>query len=247
MKQLIGTAIAALALAGCAVGPDFKSPGPQAPGQAPFVSGHSPTFTQDQPPGRWWSLFNDPTLDRLVEQALVANTDLRVAAANLARSRAVLRETRAGRLPSTNTSASATYGQQPGFPSDTVYDAGLDASYQVDLFGRLRRAVEASRADVEAVQAAYDLTRVTVVAETIRAYADSCSAGRQLAVARETLRVQEETFDLTRRLEAAARLVSRPVPRPPASRRRVRSNVSSWTRRVSRATASWRPAEQESA
>jgi len=198
MKRLLGS-MTALALAGCAVGPNYRSPAPQAPAQSPFVSGQSPSFTQNQPPGRWWSLFGDPALDRLVEQALAANTDLRVAAANLARSRAVLRETRAGRLPTTDLSASAAYAQQPGLSADTVYDAGLDASYQVDLFGGISRAIEAGRADVGAVQAAFDNTRVSVAAETTRAYADACSAGQQLAVARQSLSLQEETFDLTRR------------------------------------------------
>jgi len=199
VKRLFLSATAALALAGCAVGPNYRSPEPQAPGQTPFVSGASPAFTHNQPPGRWWSLFNDPTLDRLVEQALTANTDLRVAAANLARSRALLRESRAGRLPSTNVSASASYAKQPGFPADTVYDAGLDASYQVDLFGGISKAIQASRADVGAVQAAFDNTRISVAAETTRAYADACSAGQQLAVARDSLSLQEQTFDLTRR------------------------------------------------
>ena len=145
----------------------------------------------------------DPLLDRLVEQALRANTDLRVAAANLRRARAVLRETRAGRLPIHRPSArhSRLSAQEPGGDAgDLRYDAGLDVSYQLDLFGRIRRAIEASRADVEAVQAAFDVTRITVAAETARAYADACSAGRQLAVARETVRIQEQTFDLTRRL-----------------------------------------------
>jgi NodT family efflux transporter outer membrane factor (OMF) lipoprotein len=207
MKRLIGTSLAALALAGCMVGPDYSSPEPQAPSQAPFVSSASPAFTQDQPPGRWWSLFADPTLDRLIEQALVANTDLRVAAANLRRARAVLRETRSGLFPSATANASATYsrqsGDQLGFQGvaseGESYDAGIDVSYQVDLFGRIRRAIEASRADAGAAQAAFDVSRITVAAETVRAYADACSAGRQLAVARESLRIQEETFELTRR------------------------------------------------
>jgi NodT family efflux transporter outer membrane factor (OMF) lipoprotein len=112
----------------------------------------------------------------------------------------VLRETRAGRLPTTDLSASASYGKEPGFDADTLYDAGLDASYQLDLFGGIRRAIEASRADVEALRAALDTTRISVAAETVRAYADACSAGQQLAVARESLRIQEQTFDLTRRL-----------------------------------------------
>jgi NodT family efflux transporter outer membrane factor (OMF) lipoprotein len=209
IRKILPAALAALALSGCAaVGPNYSSPAPRAPAQAPFSSAASPAFTGDEPPGRWWSLFGNPLLDRLVEQALAANTDLRVAAANLAQARAVLRETRAGRLPSTNVSASATYGrpsgQALGLPGAAdegmTYDAGLDVSYQLDLFGRVRRSIEASRADVEAVQASFDLTRISVAAETTRAYADACNAGRQLEVARESLRVQERTFDLTRRL-----------------------------------------------
>jgi NodT family efflux transporter outer membrane factor (OMF) lipoprotein len=195
------TLTGAFALAGCtAVGPDYRSPTPQAPGQEPFVSSRSPVFTQEQPPGRWWSLFADPLLDQLVEEALAANTDLRVAGANLARARALLRETRAGRLPSTDLNAEARYAQDPGGDPAMRYDAGLDVSYQVDLFGGIRRAIEASRADVGAVQAAFDNTRISVAAETVRAYADACSAGQQLAVARDSLSVQEQTFDLTRRL-----------------------------------------------
>jgi NodT family efflux transporter outer membrane factor (OMF) lipoprotein len=204
-KLILG--VSALALSACAtVGPNYETPAPGAPAQAGFVSAASPSFTGDEPPGRWWSLLGDPVLDGLIEQALAANTDLRVAAANLAQSRAVLREVQAGRLPSTNVSAGATYGRASsaatGLPADdgAVFDAGLDVGYQLDLFGRIRRAIEASRADVEAVQGAFDVTRISVAAETARAYADACNAGRQLAVAEETLRIQSQTFDLTRRL-----------------------------------------------
>ncbi len=202
MKHILLAATAALTLAACTtVGPDYRSPAPQAPAQTGFVGTVSPAFTGDEPPGRWWSLFQDPVLDGLVEQALARNTDLRVAAANLAQARAALRETRAGRLPSTTVSGTAGYADQPGpGGADTTFDAGFDVGYQLDLFGRIRRATEASRADVEAVQAAFDLTRVTVAAETARAYADACSAGRQLDVARDTVRIQEQTFDLTQRL-----------------------------------------------
>lgn len=144
-------------------------------------------------------------LDDLVEQALSANTDLRVAAANLAQARAVLREVRAGRLPSTTVSAGAQYADLGPGDADTVFDAGLDVGYQLDLFGRIRRATEASRADVDAVQAAFDFARVTIAAETSRAYADACTAGRQLDVAEQSVAIQEQTFDLTRRLVAGGR------------------------------------------
>ena len=207
MPRKLLSAAAALALSACTtVGPDYESPAPQAPAQSGFAGAASPVFAGDEPPGRWWSLFGDPVLDRLIEQALAANTDLRVASANLARARAVLREVRAGRLPATGVSGGASYANQPGpGGADLSFDAGLDVSYQVDLFGRIRRAIEASRADVGAVQAAFDLTRISVAAETARAYMDACSAGRQLEVAQESVRIQEQTFDLTRRLVAGGR------------------------------------------
>lgn len=201
MKRIFAP-LTALALTGCmTVGPDYRSPAPSAPAQSGFAGTASPAFTAAEPPGRWWSLFRDPVLDGLVEDALRSNTDLRVAAANLVRARAVLREVRAGRLPTTNLGAGVDYGELPGADdADANFDVGLDIGYQLDLFGRIRRAVEASRADAQSVQAAYDLTRITVAAETARAYADACNAGRQLDVARESLRIQEQTFDLTRRL-----------------------------------------------
>lgn len=207
MRNVVLAGLGALALASCTtVGPNFRSPAPSAPAQQEFAGTQSPAFSGNEPPGRWWSLFREPILDRLVGQALSANTDLRAAAANLAEARAVLRETRAGRLPSTTASGGVSYANPPGpLGADTNYDVGLDVGYQVDLFGRLRRATEASRADVEAVQAAFDVTRVSVAAETARAYADVCSTGRQLDVARETVEIQEQTFDLTRRLVAGGR------------------------------------------
>ncbi len=209
MNRAVLAAFTALALGGCMVGPNHIDPMPAAPAQDPLVGAESPVFTGDEPAGRWWSLFNDPQLDALVEQALTHNTDLRVAAANLRQARAALRESRTGLFPTTSMSGSATYGQQSaaalgGVPgagdAGESYDLGIDVGYQIDLFGRIRRGVEASRADADAVQAAFDLARVTVAAETTRAYADACSAGRQLVVANETLRIQSQTFDLTRRL-----------------------------------------------
>lgn len=208
MRSGLIASVSAFALAGCAsVGPDYRPPAPRvAAGEEFLLGAASPAFTGDEPPGRWWSLFEDPTLDRLVEQALAANTDLRVAAANLARARAVLRETRSARLPSTEASGSVTYADLPGpGGAEPTYDVGFDIGYQLDLFGRVRRATEAARADVDAVQAAFDVTRVTIAAETARAYADACGSGRQLQVARESVRIQEETFDLTRRLVAGGR------------------------------------------
>jgi NodT family efflux transporter outer membrane factor (OMF) lipoprotein len=234
MKRVLPL-LAGLALSGCMVGPDYVSPAGKQPAQASFTSANAPEFVPAEPPAEWWRLFNEPVVDRLVGDALAANTDLRVAAANLRQARAVLRETRAARLPSTDVSASAGYARQsatttgvPGGVESDYYELGLDVGYQVDLFGRIARATEAGRADLEASQATYDLTRVTVVAETVRAFADACSAGRQLAVARETLRVQEETFDLTRRLEQGGRTTGLDTSRAAALLEQTRADVPSF-------------------
>ena len=245
MRRLLPLVLT-FALAACMVGPDHDDPRPGSPAQDPFLSGVSPAFTGDEPPGRWWNLFNDPLLDSLIEEALRANTDLRVAAANLRRARAVLRETRSGLFPDFTASASATYsrqsGDQIGFPGSggegESYDVGIDMSYQLDLFGRIRRAIQATRADADAAQAAFDVSRITVAAETARAYADACSAGRQLAVARETLCIQEQTFDLTRRLFEGGRVTALETGRAGALLEQVRATVPTFE--AQRSTALFR-------
>ena len=107
------------ALAGCAaVGPDYRTPADAAvqrpDAQAPFLESHGAAYRQDAPPGRWWRLYDDPALDGLVEQALAANTDLRVAAANLERAQAATREAQAQQQPSVGVNASPTFGHVSG-------------------------------------------------------------------------------------------------------------------------------------
>jgi NodT family efflux transporter outer membrane factor (OMF) lipoprotein len=246
MKRILLAAAGTLALAGCVVGPNYESPAPNAPAQTPFAGAASPAFTGDEPPGDWWRLFDDSTLDSLIRQALAANTDLRVAEANLRRARAVLSESRAGRLPTTTASGSGTYARQSGealgapgtSPQGDAYDVGFDISYQLDLFGRVHRAIEASRADAEAVQAAFDLTRITVAAETTRAYADACGAGRQLDVANESVRIQQETYDLTRRLLDGGRATALELNQAGAQLDRTRATIP--TLEAARQTALYR-------
>lgn len=248
----------ALALSACAVGPNFRSAStpPRASGQ--FDAAARPVFDQSDSPANWWRLYDDPVLDRLIAQAFVANTDLRVAAANLRRARAVLSESRAGRLPTTDTSASAQYrrfggatggttgigsgvgtgtggtgtgssgtgtGTSGGVFESEVYSAGLDVSYEIDLFGRVTRLIQASRADYEAEVAVRDTTRITVAAETARAYADACSYAAQVAVAKNSLEVQRQTFDLTERLYTAGRGTPLDVSRARAQLETTRSSV----------------------
>jgi NodT family efflux transporter outer membrane factor (OMF) lipoprotein len=218
-----------LLLAGCAVGPNYHRP--EAPGgvkpDAPstFVDPGVTKVATGPAEGQWWHLFRDPVLDRLVLDALTYNMDVREASANLRRARALLMESRSGRLPTTNLSAGytrqrigaeqlATSGASTGGASGYAFDfftAGLDAAYEVDLFGRVSRSVEAARADAAAAQAALDGARVSVAAETARTYAQACGYAAQAEVARETARLQDKTLDLTRRLTGAGRGTLRDV------------------------------------
>jgi multidrug efflux system outer membrane protein len=195
-----------LLLAACStvVGPNYKVPEnavvKRLDAAAPFLGAAEKPFSQQPLPAQWWRLYRDQTLDGLIDQALTANTDLRVAAANLARARAVLQEAEQLGRPSADVSASPGFGRAAGaasgvphaLPDRASYDTGLHVSYQLDLFGKIARAVEAANADTDSAQAASDLARVTVAAETTRAYAEACSAGQQIAIARQSVALQDK-------------------------------------------------------
>ena len=217
LTRFLTVSVSALALTACAVGP--RAPDAVLPPTASgaFVSAQLPTasgvVTADAARDDWWRLYADPILDDLIAQAFAENNQLESAEANLRAVRASLSEARAGRLPSTNTSASYNYGRQsastisiPGQSGDEpldeteVYDVGLDVSYEIDLFGRVGSSIRAARADADAAAAALDVVRVTVAAETARAYADACSANAQVAVAERNIQLQTRTVDLTQRL-----------------------------------------------
>ena len=215
LTPLLTACGASALLAACAVGPrapDASLP-PLASGafvSSPLGSANGATSTAEAR-SDWWRLYADPTLDGLIEQAFARNNELEAAVANLRAVRASLSEARSGLLPTTNTSASATRSQSStatsvGLPAGQdapeidVYDVGLDAAYEIDLFGRVASTIRAARADADAQAAALDVIRVSVAAETARAYADACSANAQIAVAERTLSLQQNTADLTQRL-----------------------------------------------
>jgi len=199
-----------LTLAACTVGPNHVAPVTPPAAAGAFIGADNPAFALAEPEAGWWRLYQDPVLDQLVEDAFAHNTDLRVATANLARARALLRETRAGRLPQTDVGASASYARlpegqvAPGADRETgSFDVGLDVSYELDLFGRVSRSIEAGRADAAAEAAVRDTVRVTVAAETARAYADAAAAAARIEVAERSLALIDRTLDLTtRRFEA---------------------------------------------
>jgi len=213
-------------LAACAVGPNYRAPEPLGERAATLneVAGN-PTVSDAAAQPKWWRLFDDAVLDRLIERALVHNTDLRVASANLQRARALLAEAGAARLPVANANAaynrlritsgsSVASGSGTGsFPAKEIdfYSVGFDASYEIDLFGGVTRSIQAAHADREAAAAALDAARVSVAAEVARSYAQLCGFAAQEGVARETAELQTKTLDLTQRLLSGGRGTRREV------------------------------------
>ncbi|HWW63202.1 MAG TPA: efflux transporter outer membrane subunit [Sphingomonadaceae bacterium] len=186
-------------LSACALGPDYRPAPPSAAAAGAFVS--QPAGTRGAAlPDQWWRLYDDPALDGFIGEAFAANTDLRVAMANLARARAILSEARAGRFPSTTASGGATWGRST-VQGATVkpqeqwtYQAGFDASWEVDIFGRVSRSIEAARADAEALAAARDAAKVSIAAETTRAYVNACALGASAGIARASLALAENSL-----------------------------------------------------
>lgn len=208
-SRVLAVALVAGLSACTTVGPDYHVPekavinrpgvsaGLAGAAEKPYGSGKLPAY--------WWRLYHDPELDRLIDQAFAANTDLRVALANIARARAVRDEAEDGRLPKVDAGFGPAYGRSSAaargipvpLPDVGSYDLGARVSYELDLFGKIKRAIEAADADSEAAQAAYDLTRITVAADTARAYATACASGEQLEVARYSVDLQQRFVDLT--------------------------------------------------
>ena len=194
--------------AGCAVGPHYQPPALADGAQAPLSSLNPAVESSEQPPDEWWRLYHDAMLDGFLGEAFAANNDLKVAQANLSAARAVLEGVKAGRYPSTNVEAGGIYGRDPVTdeilelgghrPENTwIFDTLLDVSYEVDLFGHVRRSIEASSADAAANAAARDAIKITVAAETARAYAQICALGEQIAVARHSLAVVSHEAEIT--------------------------------------------------
>ena len=203
-------AATAFVLAACNVGPDYAPPKPPAPPSQNFVSNTATIASPNEPPSKWWELYDVPAIDQLVQEALTHNTDLLAAAANLAEARGALDLARAGQFPSTELTAGAQYGvssyQQiinsvegkSGAPTPSMfYTMGLDVSYEVDLWGHVRRAVESAHASLEAQQAAEDVVRISVAGETTRAYVDACAYEEELDVARHSLDIVTQSYNVT--------------------------------------------------
>ena len=185
---------------GCAVGPHYKAPQPAA------VQYHSVdrNLVSEAPfDARWWKQFEDPVLDSLVERTLRSNNSIRIARARLAESRAIFDERKLDRVPTVPVEASYQYSKQqiPGFGDErrtiNTFQSGFDATWEADLFGRVRHGVLAARADNQAVEADLHDVQVSVVSELARNYFELRGAQWRLAVAARSLTNQRETLRLT--------------------------------------------------
>lgn len=201
------------AVAGCAIGPDFRPPQAQVPAQwagpttAPATQ---PAQAWAQDLAQWWTAFHDPKLTWLVEQAAQSNLDLKQAEARIRQARAARGIAAAGLGPTLDagssfrrsSSAAASTGGRGGGGGRTYanqYQAGFDAAWELDVFGGVRRNVEAADADIRAaVESRRDLL-VTLAAEVARNYVDLRAFQQRIAIARDNLKAQEHTAELTRK------------------------------------------------
>lgn len=187
----------ALGLAGCSA----WSPPAQEPDRLaiPFqwssanVAQSTPTFSLKN----WWQRFNDPQLTALVTQALQANTSVRTAQATLQQARAVRDVNAAGLSPSLSASGSAQRGKSDGSDTRNSLRTGLDARWEIDIFGARRSSLNASEADAQASQASLADIQVSIAAEVALAYIQLRGQQAQLQIARNNLVSQQETLQIT--------------------------------------------------
>jgi multidrug efflux system outer membrane protein len=221
----------ALALSACAVGPDYRAPDTP---PARFTEAGAAGVSEQPFEAAWWEQFGDPVLDDLVARALGGDLDLKIAAARVDEARALLGAARRVRWPASvaTVQSDRAKGPQPDLGvADRVdsesYSAGFSTFWELDLFGRVRRGVQAAGADAEAAQAELRGAQVMVAAEVASTYLDLRGAQKRLAVARANRDNQRETLELTRvRLDlgrgseldvasAAARLAATEATIPP--------------------------------
>jgi outer membrane protein, multidrug efflux system len=191
---------------GCAVGPDYRPPTPHTPG----------TWGQDDQQGvtrasadlkAWWRQFDDPVLNTLVDRAVAGNLDLKIALAAVREARALRGIAAADQLPTIN--AAGAYARvresenvRPlprGFDAEhNLFLLGLDASWELDVWGRVRRSVEGADATLEAAEDNRRDVLVIVLAEVARNLVDVRTAQQRLLIARNNIQTQQEVVDLTR-------------------------------------------------
>jgi len=213
---LILVSLAAL-LGGCAVGPNYVKPDTPVPAgfrsAEPAVYSPGPAvYSAGEVQSEFWKQFADPTLDQLVDDALAANYDLRIALGHLLEARAARHQALFDFAPTVTASGGYTKQQVPAAASPIatgyqyqLYDAGFDAAWELDLFGQVRRANEAAQADLQGAEAGLSDAQVSVIAEVARTYFELRGAQDELAVARRNVENQTESLRITNERLGAGR------------------------------------------
>ncbi|KVP51756.1 hypothetical protein WJ91_28910 [Burkholderia ubonensis] len=200
-----------LALAACAVGPDYERPASVV--SARFARDESQAMQHDAAPAgtsadadaAFWRGFGDPALTRLIDAALAANQDLQLAVSRYDASNALLRETRFDQIPTITasgqighrlTSKDQAFGAPRDQRDEPTSRVGINAAWELDLFGRVRRAVEAQRAETAASAADVRAVRIAIAGEVARAYVDLRGSQERLRIARENADNQRQTLAL---------------------------------------------------
>ena len=199
--------VAALVLAGCATPPpiELKLDTPAQFKEQPQAAAKAAPVPSD---ARWWSAFSDPVLDQLIERAASSNTDVQQAAARLAQARALAREVDSDRSPQVGLGASANRGAgfdraQGSTKPSNLFAAGLGASYEVDLFGRLAGASKAATLDADSREALLQSARLAVQSEVAQLYLAVRALDAEREIMRDTVQAYRSTLDITERRNRA--------------------------------------------
>ncbi len=192
----------AILLTGCAAGPNYKQPVTKV---NQSFSNITSNLVPEEVSIEWWRQYNDPQLISLVDQALTNNHDLRIAMARVNEARAMRNLARLDQIPTVRsgagyTKSTASKDATHGLPRDSreyeLFDAGFDATWELDFFGRVRRSVEASNAELTMMEEYRRYTYVTIAAEVARNYFELRGTQYELQVAKENAKAQKETYDI---------------------------------------------------
>jgi multidrug efflux system outer membrane protein len=193
-------------VAGCTVGPDYHRP--DVPVPASFRGATPEAFQQLQSFGdlAWWQVFQDEALQALIQTALEQNYDLRVATTRILQARAQVTIARSFQYPSADATAAAPYDRATGGDRPPEYETflpqgGLSVAWELDLWGRFRRATEAARADLLATEEFQRTVVLTLVSDVARTYLELREVDLELDIARRTLASRAEYLSLTKARE----------------------------------------------
>lgn len=226
--------LSGLGLSGCAaVGPVYVPPATEVPASWARLDPAARPVTRADATGdlgQWWQNLNDPLLSELIGEALQASPDLHSAQARLREARARRTVAAAGRFPSVTASGAASRrssGDTGSGDSRNAFSAGFDASWELDVFGGVRRSVEAAAADLESAVASLHDTQVSLASEVALTYVEVRAQQTRLGVARANLASQSETLQLTDWRAQAGLVSSQDVEQARSNREQTRAQIPS--------------------